>query len=173
MSSKQKREQLVEVTFPWSEATYLSAGDIAYQYKMQYSYKRFIGYFFVAMIAFGVYRLYRYHDYSAIYIGTILTIYWYYIRRMLYKSRLKKQFKKEPISSAQMNIGISDSQIIINGNKIPWYHISRVIAHPDGFLLERAEGYPYLPASSFPSDESIRIFTDIVANKDIEIVSIR
>jgi hypothetical protein len=55
---------------------------------------------------------------------------------------------------------------------IPWKQISLVILHPKGFLLERPEGYPYLPATAFPRDKDVEFFFALIEKHDIPLVRI-
>jgi len=157
------------MTFPWDEKLYVTAGEIVFRYKMAYSYWKYVGYFFVALIPFGLLHVIDKGSYSLLYLGTILSIYWYIVRRYMHTVRLKKHFKKEPVSKSKMVFQIGKKGMRINGNMIPWDHFTAVIVHPKGFLLERPEGYPYLPATAFADDEAVEAFMDILAQRDIPI----
>jgi hypothetical protein len=158
--------------FQWSEAVYVTAGEIAYKYKMAHSWKKYAGYFFIGLIVIGGLRAINQQDYSVLYIGTILSLYWFYIKGFLYKGRLKNSFKKEGIHQLKMVFDITKGGININGNMIPWKQISLVILHPKGFLLERPEGYPYLPATAFSGDKDVKFFFALIEKHDIPLVRI-
>ena len=157
----------INLEFPWNQETFLNAGEIAYKYKMNYSYKKYVGYLFLGMIVLGILRSVGQKDYLVLYLGTVLSVYWFYIKGLLQKNRLKKQFEKERVDNLKMKISINKTGVKINGNFIPWSHISLVVVHPKGFLLERKEGYPYLPATAFKSDKDVLEFLKILEEKNI------
>ncbi len=163
----------VHLEFQWSEAVYVTAGEIAYKYKMAHSWKKYAGYFFIGLMIVGGLRAVGQEDYSLLYIGTILSVYWYYIKGFLHTGRVKNQFKKEGIRKLKMVFDISKGGININGNMIPWDHISLVILHPKGFLLERPEGYPYLPATAFEKEKDVEFFFNLIERHDIPLVRVQ
>jgi len=162
----------VNIEFQWSEDVYLTAGEIAQKYKMTHTWKKYIGYFFIGLIIVGVIKLSKDRDYSIIYIGVILSIYWFYIRDFLYKLRLKKSFEKEGIKHLKMLFNINKSRININGNIIPWRDVSLVILHPKGFLIERPEGYPYIPATAFARDKDVEFFLKLIDKNSIPLIKL-
>lgn len=163
----------VHLEFQWSEQVYVAAGEIAYKYKMEYSWKKYAGYFFIGLIVVGGLRAIDQQDYSVLYIGTIFSAYWYFIKGFLHKGRLKNKFKNEDIKKLKMVFDITKGGININGNMIPWNHISLVILHPKGFLLERPEGYPYLPATAFESDKDVEFFLGLIEKHEIALSRVK
>ncbi len=163
----------IHIEFQWSEAVYVTAGEIAYTYKMAHSWKKYVGYFFIGIMIFGGFKAVGQNEYALLYIGGIFSLYWYYIKGFLYKGRLKNSFKKEGISQLKMVFHITKGGININGNMIPWKQISLVILHPKGFLLERPEGYPYLPATAFANDKDVNRFLDLLEKNGIVITMIK
>lgn len=156
--------------FPWNEQTYVVAGEIAHRYKTKHTYKKYFGYFYIALAFFGAIAGAQKGDYSMLWVGTIGTVYWYLLRGMISRARFKQNFKKEPIKHGIMKIFISSKVINVSGNKIPWDSISKVILHKNGFLLERPEGYPYLPATAFANDQEVEEFLKIVEDNDVEMI---
>ncbi len=163
----------VHLEFQWSEAVYVMAGEIAYKYKMAHSWKKYAGYFFIGLMIFGGLRAVGQNDYAVLYIGSILSLYWFFIKGFLHKGRLKNSFKKEGIQQLKMVFDITKGGININGNMIPWHQISLVILHPKGFLLERPEGYPYLPATAFERDKDVEYFFNLIERHDIPLVRVQ
>lgn len=160
----------IKAKFKWSRDIYKSAGEITYKYMMKNSYRKYIGYLFIGLIALGLFREYKFHDLSALYLGVILSIYWYYIRSLLYKKRLDKGYKKEGIDGIDMHFNISKGGININGNMIPWRDISLAIIEDRGIVLKRAEGYPFLPVNSFRDKKDIEKFIQLLNNNGVKVV---
>ena len=160
----------IKAEFKWSKDIYKTAGEITYKYMMKYSYKKYIGYLFIGLILLGLYREYKFHDLSVLYLGVILSIYWYYIRSFLYKIRLDKGYKKEGIDGIDMRFNISKGGININGNMIPWSNISLAIIEDRGIVLKRAEGYPFLPVNSFKSQKDIEEFIELLEKNGVKVI---
>jgi hypothetical protein len=159
----------LNLTFPWNEQAFLNAGEIVFRYKMKYTWKRYIGYAFIAATLYGLLRVVSRGDYSLLYLGVIFTAYWYLLRPILNRQRRKSQFTKEPVQNATMEFVISKGGIRINGHQVPWRDISTVIVHAKGFLLERPQGYPYLPAAAFKSDEDVEALLKRVESNGIKL----
>ena len=160
----------IKAEFKWSKDIYKTAGEITYKYMMKYSYKKYIGYLFIGLILLGLYREYKFHDLSVLYLGVILSIYWYYIRSFLYKIRLDKGYKKEGIDGIDMRFNISKGGININGNMIPWSGISLAIIEDRGIVLKRAEGYPFLPVYSFKKQKDIEEFIELLDKNGVKVI---
>jgi len=158
----------ISLKFPWTQASYVKAGQVAYKYQMAYSYKKYIGYAFIALMLFGLLT----STYDLLYLGLIFSVYWYYIRPILQAKRLQKEFKKEGLHGASISFLISAKGISINTNFIPWDQIRKVIIHQDGFLLERAEGYPFLPLEAFKNEEEVKTFLELVEREEILVKNI-
>ena len=160
----------IKAEFKWSRDIYKSAGEITYKYMMKNSYKKYIGYLFIGLILLGLFREYKFHDLSALYLGVILSIYWYYIRSFLYKKRLDKGYKKESLDGINMRFNISKGGININGNMIAWKDISLAIIEDRGVVLKRAEGFPFLPVNSFEKQKDIEKFIQLLDKNGVKIV---
>jgi len=160
----------IKAEFKWSKEIYKSAGEITYKYMMQNSYKKYIGYLFIGLIILGLFREYKLNDLSALYLGVILSIYWYYVRKFLYKIRLDKGYKKEGIDGIDMHFNITKRGININGNMVPWNNISLAIIEERGIVLKRDQGYPFLPANSFRNQKDIEEFIKLLDNNGVKVV---
>jgi len=159
----------IKVAFPWNEKTYLDAGEMVFDYRMQYTWRRYAGYVFIAMALYGLLTAVDRKDYALLYLGAVLSGYWYFMRPIINRQRLKRLFVKEPVHKASMEFVLSQGGIRINGHLVPWREISAVIVHPKGFLLERPQGYPYLPATAFGSDDDVEAFVSWVEANGIEL----
>ncbi len=157
----------ITLSFPWNQQIYSEAGEIVFRYRMKYTWKQYVGYAFAAAGLYGALRAVDTHDYSLMYLGIVFTAYWYLMRPILNRQRLKSHFSKESIQNATMEFVLSKGGIRINGHHVPWRDISNVIVHPKGFLLERPEGYPYLPATAFKDDEAIEVFLAFIEEQGI------
>ena len=158
----------ISLEFPWTKERYIQAGKAVYKYEMAYSYKKYIGYAFLALMMYGLLS----NTYDLLYLGLIFSIYWHYIRPYLQTTKLKKVFTKEGLHRTNVKFLINNKGVTINDNLIPWNHIAQVIIHKDGFLLDRNEGYPFLPLDAFKSDKDAQNFITLVDSLAIPIKNI-
>lgn len=163
------KQRVVLIKFPWSKEIYLQAGQLAFKYQMRYTYKKYIGWFFIAMLILGAFQVLGNNSYSIIYLSIILLFYWYITKGMLQTSKLKKNFEKDPFVGMNMEFKFTPKKITINSNTIPWSDISAVILSPKGFLLERSIGYPFVPVSAFRDDDDILSLKEMIDEKEIPI----
>ena len=158
----------ISIQFPWTQERYVQAGKAVYKYEMAYSYKKYVGYAFLIAMIYGLLT----NTYDLLYLGLIFSVYWYYIRNFIQTAKLKKVYKKEGIHGGSITFLISDKGVTINNNLIPWNHIAQVIIDKDGFLLDRNEGYPFLPLDAFNSAEDTENFINLVDSLAIPIIKI-
>lgn len=158
----------ISLEFPWTSERYVQAGKAAYKYQMTHSYKKYIGYAFLAIMIYGLVS----EAYDLLYLGLIFSIYWHYIRPYIQTQQLKKKFLKEGLHGGSIKFLINKKGVSINDNLLLWNHISKVIIAKDGFLLERNEGYPFLPLNAFKSDEDAKAFINLVDSLDIPLKNI-
>jgi len=155
----------ISLEFIWDKEVYVGSGELAYKYKMKYTYKKYIGWAIIALFAFGLFSATQDKSYEVLFIAIVLMVYWFITNGLIVKSRLKRNFSKDPDVGTKMKFVINNKYIKINNNPIPWGHISLVVFSPTGFLLERNEGYPFIPISAFKSSEDIIRFKEIVENQ--------
>ena len=158
----------ISIEFPWTQERYVQAGKAVYKYEMAYSYKKYIGYAFIAIMLYGLFT----STFDLLYLGLIFSVYWFYIRPFIQTTKLKKVYKKEGIHGGSIKFLISQKGVTINDNLIPWNHIAQVIIDKDGFLLDRNEGYPFLPLDAFKSQEDAKAFLTLVDSLNITILNI-
>lgn len=158
----------ISLEFPWTQERYVQAGKAAYKYEMGYSYKKYIGYAFLAIMLYGLIS----KTYDLLYLGLMFSIYWHYIRPYIQTQQLKKVFLKEGLHGGSIKFLVNKKGVAINDNLLPWNHIAQVIIHKDGFLLDRTEGYPFLPLNAFKSDDDAKAFINLVDALNIPLKNI-
>lgn len=158
----------ISLAFPWTLERYVQAGKAVYKYEMAYSYKKYVGYTFLGLMIYGLIS----NTYDLLYLGLIFSIYWYYIRPFIQTTKLKKVYTKEGIHGGNVKFLINSKGVTINDNLIPWNHITQVIIDKDGFLLDRNEGYPFLPLDRFQSTKDAEDFINLVDSLAIPITNI-
>ncbi len=159
----------ITLNFFWNKETYMQAGELAYNYKMFHTPKKYMGWFFIALLQFGVVGALLKGTLAILLFSTILLIYWYYIKKMIEKSILSRSFKKEKEANKKLHIQINDKSITINKKAILWDEIPLIIAEQRGYLLDHRDGFLFFPKKAFASEEDNTLFIKIAKKHHIHI----
>ncbi len=135
------------IKLPWSEVLFLEGAKLAYDYDMRYSWRRYMGWFFIALTQFGVVGALRKGAIGLLLISTLLVIYWYALRWPMRKKMLKRFFRSQE-KEQTITLTLSKSGICTDNECIPWDRFDRTIISIKGILLDMGAGsYLYLPRS--------------------------
>jgi len=145
--------KIVEARFNWSEAVALRSSELFYKYEFRHSYRRYVGWLFIAMAQFGVVGALKHDAYGMLIVSSFLLLYWYAIRWQLRKRLALRLFK----SSLQANEEIK-TYFDINGfgtedKKISWSDVIKVVEKNEGFLFYTQEQPSFVPRDAFSSSE--------------------
>jgi len=159
MSEKNK------LVLKWDEDTYLKGAKVAYDIMMKTTFRRYVGWFFIALVQFGVVAMFRGGSYGLLLLSTLLIIYWYGIRWPMRKVALKRFFHKSPFAGQVLNVSPVDDGLCINDKCVPWSSFKYVFATKDGYLLDMEEGYLFIPKKHFNSSEERKKLSSILREK--------
>jgi len=149
----------------WSEDLFMEGAKLAYDYEMKHSWRRYVGWLFIAMTQFGVVGAVRYGENGLLLISTILVVYWYFLRWPLRKVALRRFFRKLSKGGSNMALELRDEGICIDEVCMPWSSFRRVVASSIGYLLDMGETFLYLPRSIFPDSESRNRFVGVLKDR--------
>jgi hypothetical protein len=155
----------VELTLVWDEETYLKGAKIAYDLMMKQTARRYVGWFFIALVQFGVVGALRAGTYGLLLLSTLLVIYWYGLRWPLRKAALRRFFKKSPFAGERLRIVAEDGGLCINDRCVPWHEFTRVLATKDGYLLDMKESFLFIPKGRFESSDTRESFSSLLRSK--------
>jgi len=99
------------INFIWSEKFALDSAKALYDYELQHSNKKYIGWFFVALAQFGVVGALKHNVYGFLVVATIGLVYWYILRWPLRAWFIKKSFKKSPFANKNITFTIKTDGI--------------------------------------------------------------
>ena len=86
----------VEASFVWSESVALRSSELFYKYEFRHSYRRYLGWLFIAMAQFGVVGALKHDAYGMLIVSSFLLLYWYGVRWQLRKRLVLSQFSGSP-----------------------------------------------------------------------------
>ena len=101
----------IKIKYIWSKELALSSARALYEYEFKNSRKRFIGWFFIALVQFGVVGALKHNSYGFLTLGTIGLVYWYGLRWPLRKYFIEKTFEKSPLANSNIDLLIKDDGI--------------------------------------------------------------
>ena len=159
----------ITLNFQWDKDTYMEAGELAYDYKMNYTPKKYMGWLFIALLQFGVVGALLKGTLAMLLFSTILLIYWYYLKKIIEKKILLSKFEKEEDANKKLHVEIKQEQIEINGKKIPWSDIPLIISSIKGYLVDCSDGFLFFPGRAFQQEEDKTEFIKIAKNNGVYI----
>ena len=163
----------ITLSFRWTKDIYMEAGEFAYDYKMNHTPKKYMGWLFIALLQFGVVGALLKGKMAILLLSTILLVYWYYLKKRIEKSILQRNFDKEEDANKILDIIINSEHITINGKKIIWSDIAQIISGEKGYLLDHIDGFLFFPAKEFKKEEDKTAFIKLAKKHGIHIERIQ
>ena len=94
----------VHVSYVWDEANFDKQFEASYDYLFNNSAKRYIGWFFIALLQFGVVAALKQNSFGLLLFSTLVLLYWYYVKKRIAKYRAKKAFLASPLKDTTITI---------------------------------------------------------------------
>ena len=155
----------IEITLQWNEKEALKASKLFYDYDMRNSFKRYIGWFFIAMMQFGIVAALKYDSYALLLISTFLVFYWYYGRWYLRSALIKKFYKKKNIQNNTLHIRCDENGIFIENVPIAWEDVYAVTDTKSALLLQSKEEPLYIPYDAFEDIDDLQKCLELLKTK--------
>lgn len=153
----------VEVT--WDEATFLEGAKTAYDYDMRHTWRRYMGWFFIALTQFGVVAAVRHGSVGLLLVSTLLVLYWYGLRWPMRKRMLRRYFARMPDAGRRLRLRVTDEGLCVDEGCIGWDRFRRAILSPEGYLLEMGDAFLYIPRRAFGDAETRNAFVGMLKEK--------
>ena len=163
----------ITLSFRWDKETYMQAGKFAFDYKMNHTPKKYMGWFFIALLQFGVVGALLKGTLAILLFSTVMLAYWYYLKIRIETFYLSKKFNSEKNANKLLQVSIKNNEIDINERKVLWDEIPLIIAGEEGYLLDHISGYIFFPSKAFKKEEDKTNFIDIAKNSGTHIQRIQ
>jgi hypothetical protein len=148
----------IDVNFTWTKELALETSKLYYEYDMRHSNKRYLGWFFVALVQFGIVGALKHDSYGLLYLSTFLVLYWYYGRWYLRKRMLSRFYEKNTPEKLEVHFTVDDEGIHGDKEFIPWDDVQKVIKLEKGVLIQSLQMALFFENSAFSSVKDKELF---------------
>jgi len=152
----------VEIRFTWSKEAAVKASKLYYDWDMKHSSKRYVGWFFIALVQFAIVGALKHHVFGLLYLSTFLVIYWYYIRWYIRKRMIVRYYDRSHIENKEVLFTLTDEGLSYEDILIDWDHIFKVVKFDDGVLLQTLNHTLFFEKSAFRSYDEMQRFLSIM-----------
>jgi hypothetical protein len=155
----------IQISYIWDQENFEKSFENAYTYHYKNSYRRYLGWFFIALAQFGVVAALKKGHVGLLMLSTILILYWYVGKKWLVKKRALSSFEKSPLKNKMITLTVSEEGIDQNGTFIPWDEIEGVVDAGEDLMLYLSGKSYYIPSSGFEGIEAKSRFKTIAKEK--------
>jgi hypothetical protein len=155
----------IEVNFTWNKDLALRTSKLYYEYDMRHSNKRYVGWFFVALVQFGIVGALKHDSYGLLYLSTFLVVYWYYGRWFVRKRMFLKFYDKNNSQDITVHFSIDKEGMQGDEKFISWDDISRVIELEEGILVQSVQEALFFPNTAFKNSKEKERFVKIAKER--------
>jgi hypothetical protein len=146
----------IKVSYIWNRENIERLFEASYKYQFNNSGKRFIGWFFVALLQYGVVIALKKDAFAILLFSTVMLAYWYYGKKMVAKRRAEKSFENSEFKDKKIEMSIDDDGFTLlspNYEQWSWDEVQEVIVLDDDIMLYKDPYFHYLPLNGFQSME--------------------
>jgi hypothetical protein len=145
----------IKISYIWNKEHLDKLFEASYKYQFNHSAKRFIGWFFVALLQYGIVLALKKEAFAILLFSTIMLFYWYYGKKWIAKRRAYSAFKNSPFKNKKVEITIDkDGFNLLNKNeKWSWSEVQEVIGLGEDIMLYKHPNFHYIPSNGFESLE--------------------
>jgi hypothetical protein len=148
----------IEIKSFYSKELAIKASKLFYDWDMKNSTKKYIGWFFIAIMQFGVVGAVKHNSFGILFLSTFLVIYWYYGRWYLRKAIIEKYYDKSNFTDQEISFKLDKKGIYYNNELLVWEDMIKVINVDDGVLLQTSTNTLFFEKESFKSKEQMQNF---------------
>jgi len=146
----------IEIAYVWNRENLDKLFETSYRYQFEHSHKRYIGWFFIALMQFGVVAALKKGAIELLLFSTVVLIYWYYGKKWIAKRRAVASFEQSPFRDQPIKMEVDASGFVLHSPKAErwsWEDIHAIIPLGEDIMLYKSPNIHYIPASAFASIE--------------------
>jgi hypothetical protein len=148
----------VRIQYHWNQENVEKLFEASYRYSFQHSARRYIGWFFVALLQFGIVALLKAGAPAMMMFSSLALLYWYPGRKWLARRRTLKAWEDSPYRDQMIRVLADEDGLEIQseekGMHFEWDEIDAVLGLGEDVLLLREPHLHYIPSNAFGSIEA-------------------
>ena len=155
----------IKVSYIWNRENVESLFEASYKYQFNNSHKRYIGWFFIAVMQFGVVAALKKGAFELLLFSTIMVVYWYYGKKIIAKKRAEKSFETSEFKDKKIEMLIDEDGFTLLSpyqEKWSWDDVQEVIELNNDIMLYKYPNFHYIPEKGFESIEEKSRFKSLV-----------
>jgi len=160
----------VEAKFIWDEGIALLSSELFYKYEFRHSYRRYMGWVFIAMAQFGVVGALKHDAYGMLIVSSFLLLYWYVVRWQLRKKLALRHFKASSMVDQEVVTKFDDKGLHTNNRSTLWPDIHKVVETALGFLFYSDSSANFFAKEAFNSNEQQDVLRKLIKNSNVNLV---
>jgi hypothetical protein len=150
----------ISLKYRWGEEEFLTSNRIHYRLRMKEPAFRFLGYFLVLSVAYGLFIALAHGIYPVLAATLLFAIYWYVLRWRIQRGRLLRDFKTKAKAVREVQWIVDDDgfrgKTDDGSSEFSWDTVRKVVFSEEGFLLYQYPAILFLPRKAFTSDEDLQ-----------------
>ena len=155
----------IEVRYVWNKEHIEKLFDASYKYQFENSRKRFIGWFFIALMQYGIVVALKKEAFAILLFTTIVLFYWYYGKKWIAKRRAEKSFEQSEFKDKEIKLTVDkDGFELITPieEHWDWSEVDEIISLEDDIMIYKYPNFHYIPSNGFQSIEEKSRFKSLV-----------
>jgi len=155
----------IKISYIWNRKNVETLFEASYKYQFEHSRKRYVGWFFIALLQYGIVVAFKKEAFAILLFSTIILFYWYYGKRWITKRRAEKSFEHSEFKDKKIEMLIDkDGYTLLSPHqeKWSWSEVQEVIVLGDDIMLHKYPNFHYIPANGFESIEEKSRFKSLV-----------
>ena len=147
----------VRIEYRWSRENVEKLFDSSYRYVFSHSFRRYVGWFFIALLQFGVVAALKKGTIGLLLFSTLVLLYWYVGKRVIARRRALASWESSPFRDKTITITADEEGLKIHSDQgevlWSWDDVEAVAAIGDDVMVYHAHHAHYIPESGFASIE--------------------
>jgi hypothetical protein len=155
----------ITIRYRWDRRNFDALLEHAYLFLFAHSYRRYVGWFFIALLQFGIVAAMKQRAFGLLLFSSITVFYWYFVKKWIAHRRALASFDHSPLKGEQIELVADEEGLRGKEGHWPREKIDEVRAIDDAILIRVASQFYYLPESAFDSIESRSAFKRLAREK--------
>ena len=146
----------IKISYIWNKENLEKLFEASYKYQFEHSHRRYIGWFFIALLQYGIVVALKKEAFAILLFTSIVLFYWYYGKKWIAQKRAIKSFKQSEFKDKEIKLTVNEDGFEVIAPKKEhwsWDKIDEIVSLGDDIMLYKHPNFHYIPSSGFKSFE--------------------